>query len=79
MSRLRNLVLLLVLLLVILAIVVFMLENQQSVSISFFGFSSVGLPLSACLLIAILFGMISGPLMGMVFGFRRKMNAKRHI
>lgn len=79
MSRLRNLVQLLVLLLVIPAIVVFMLENQQSVNISFFGFSSVGLPLSACLLIAILLGMISGPLIGMVFGFRRKMIAKRHV
>jgi len=66
-------------LLLALLIAIFVLENQQSVSINFFGFSSLGLPLSACLIIAVLLGMVIGPLMGLAFGFRRKTNVKRKI
>nr|WP_242485180.1 LapA family protein [Pseudomonas sp. TH39(2020)] len=71
--------LLLLALLLALLTAIFVLENQQSVSINFYGFSSLGLPLSACLIIAVLLGMVIGPLMRLAFGFRRKTNVKRKI
>ncbi len=79
MRRFNHVLLLLMALLLALLIAIFVLENQQSVSISFFGFSSLGFPLSACLIIAILLGMVIGPLMSLAFGFRRKTNVNRKI
>lgn len=72
--RLKHLVQLLVLLLVILAIVVFMLENQQSVIITFFGWPSVEISVSTCVVIALLVGMVVGPILGMAIRARRKVN-----
>lgn len=72
MRRLQHLALFLMALLVILAIVVFMLENQQSVIINFLGWPGAKVSASACLIIALLVGMVVGPLLGTALRYRRR-------
>jgi putative membrane protein len=79
MRRLKHLALFLMALLAVLTIVVFMLENQQPVIITLFGWSGAQVSASVCLMIALLVGMIIGPLLGMVLRSGRKVNFKRNI
>jgi uncharacterized integral membrane protein len=59
-------------LLLVLAVVIFMLENEQSVIISVFGWSSSELPLSVCIVAALLIGMTIGPMLGYIVWRRHK-------
>ncbi|MHC8387666.1 lipopolysaccharide assembly protein LapA domain-containing protein [Pseudomonas sp. MDT2-39-1] len=77
--KLKRLVLLLVALLVALTTVVFVLENQQSVIITLFGWSSSPVSASLCLVVALLVGMIIGPLLTVVLRTRRKVNITQDI
>ena len=61
-----------VLLVLLLGIVAFVLENQQSVSLSFFGRGAPELPISVFVVVALLVGMIIGPLIAWVARNRRK-------
>ncbi|MHC8355025.1 lipopolysaccharide assembly protein LapA domain-containing protein [Pseudomonas sp. LB3P81] len=79
MRRLKHLALLFIALLVILTIVVFMLENQQSVIVTLFGWSSAQVSVSICLVVSLLLGMIVGPILGMVFRYARIVSTKRNI
>ncbi|QAY92440.1 DUF1049 domain-containing protein [Pseudomonas sp. ACM7] len=69
--------LLLFVLSVILAVVVFMLENQQSVIITFAGWSSVEVSVSSCLIVALLVGMAIGPVLGFALRYRRGVRGNR--
>ncbi|MGE8066793.1 lipopolysaccharide assembly protein LapA domain-containing protein [Pseudomonas sp. NPDC089569] len=51
-------------LLLVLAVVTFVLENQQSVSLLFFGWAGPQLPVSVILVSALLIGMLIGPVAG---------------
>ena len=75
-KRLKHWVLLLILLFVILGVVVFMLENQQSVIITFFGWPSVEVSVSTCVVIALLLGMVVGPFWLWLIGRWRKVNRR---
>ena len=55
------------LILLVAVVLVFILENQQSVSLLFFGWTGPQLPLSIVVVIALLFGMLIGPILGWVF------------
>ncbi len=62
-------------LLLILAILVFVLENQQSVSLLFLGWAGPQLPVSAITVIALLIGMLIGPCVGWLL---RRISRVRH-
>jgi uncharacterized integral membrane protein len=49
---------------VVLVVLAFVLENQQSVSLLFFGWSGPQMPVSLALIFALLVGMIIGPVWG---------------
>ena len=61
-KRLKSCLLVLVFMFVILSTAVFMLENQQSVIITFLGWPSTDVSVSTCIVIALLLGMVVGPL-----------------
>jgi uncharacterized integral membrane protein len=52
---------------VALAIVGFVLENQQSASLSFLGWSSATLPVSVFVTLALIIGMLLGPVLFLLF------------
>ena len=58
-------------LVVMLVISVFVLENQQEVSLSFFGLSTAQLPVSVFVVMALILGMFVGPLLGVLARVRR--------
>ncbi len=51
-------------LLVVLVVLAFVLENQQSASLSFLGMSTVQMPVSVFVVGALVLGMLIGPLLG---------------
>nr|WP_283105519.1 lipopolysaccharide assembly protein LapA domain-containing protein [Pseudomonas moorei] len=56
----------LLMLLLVAVILIFILENQQVVSLSFLGFTFPYLPVSALLVMALLLGLLLGPVMGVL-------------
>ncbi|WP_219268042.1 LapA family protein [Pseudomonas sp. Xaverov 259] len=72
MSRFKRVIAMLVVLVLLLCIVAFVLENQQSVSLQFLGWAAPQLPVSVFVVVALLVGMIVGPLMAWVARARRK-------
>lgn len=68
MPNLRRILLGAFVLLLVLAILEFVLENQQSISMRFFGWEGPQLPVSAITIVALLIGMLVGPLLGWLFG-----------
>lgn len=62
MSNLKRLLFGVFSLLLVLAILVFVLENQQSVSLLFLGWVGPQLPVSVVTVVALLIGMVIGPL-----------------
>jgi uncharacterized integral membrane protein len=65
-----RIIFILLVLLVALTILTFVLENQQVVTLSLFGWSAPLLPISALILLSSLFGMVVGPMLRFVI--RRK-------
>ncbi|QJP96833.1 lipopolysaccharide assembly protein LapA domain-containing protein [Pseudomonas fluorescens] len=55
-------------LLLVLVILAFVLENQQSVSLLFLGWSGPALPVSLIVVTALLVGMLIGPILGWLLG-----------
>lgn len=72
----RALVVLFILALAML-VLFFVLENQQAVALVMFGWSAPALPLSVVVLVALLAGLVVGPLMGVYIGLRAKGRARR--
>jgi len=63
MRNLKRVMLAVFALLLVLAILAFVLENQQSVSLLFLGWSGPQLPVSLAILTALLLGMVIGPVL----------------
>ncbi|WP_082557663.1 lipopolysaccharide assembly protein LapA domain-containing protein [Pseudomonas sp. Root562] len=66
MSNLKRLLLGLILLLLVVAVLVFVLENQQPVTLAFFGWVAPRLPLAGVTIGSLLIGLVIGPLIGLL-------------
>ncbi|MGN8273983.1 lipopolysaccharide assembly protein LapA domain-containing protein [Pseudomonas sp. SMN5] len=66
-------------LLLILMVLAFVLENQQSVAVLFLGWTGPQLPVSVLMLVALLVGMVIGPILGWLFMRRPRASAKRLV
>ncbi|MGL6242070.1 LapA family protein [Pseudomonas sp.] len=75
MRNLKRVLLAVFVLLLVLAILAFVLENQQSVSLLFLGWTGPQLPVSLITVLALLIGMVIGPILGWVL--RRTSRAAR--
>lgn len=64
MRNFKRVLLVVFVLLLILAILAFVLENQQSVALLFLGWAGPELPVSVVMVIALLIGMVIGPVLG---------------
>jgi uncharacterized integral membrane protein len=64
------------LLLLTLVVLAFVLENQQQVSILFLGLSGPQLPLSLVVVLALLVGMLVGPVLGWFLGRSSRVSRK---
>lgn len=79
MRSLKRVLLGLVFLLLILVVLVFVLENQQSVSLLFFGWAGPQLPVSLVMVLALLVGMLIGPILGWFLGRASRASRKRLV
>jgi uncharacterized integral membrane protein len=68
MRNLKRVMLVVFVLLLVLAILAFVLENQQTVSLLFLGWSGPQLPVSLVVLSALLLGMVIGPVLHWLLG-----------
>jgi uncharacterized integral membrane protein len=66
----RRALLALILLIVALGVLVFVLENQQVLALSFLGWTTPQIPVSIFIALSLLVGLLLGPLLGFIF--RRK-------
>lgn len=71
MMRIKSFLLIFALFLPMLAILVFVLENQQNVSLSLLGLTTGQMPVSVFVVLALILGMLIGPLLGALFRIRR--------
>lgn len=71
MNSFKKAVLGLCLLALFVAVLIFMLENQQVISISFLGMTTQPLPVAVFVAIFLLGGILLGPLLAMVFKRKR--------
>lgn len=79
MRNLKRVLLAVFVLLLILAILAFVLENQQSVSLLFLGWSGPQLPVSVLMVAALLIGMVIGPILGWFLGRTSRASRKRLV
>ncbi|PAW51931.1 hypothetical protein CKQ80_22455 [Pseudomonas moraviensis] len=79
MRNLKRILLGVFILLLVLVILAFVLENQQSVSLLFMGFSGPQLPVSVVAVLALLIGMIIGPVLGWFLGRSSRAARKRLV
>ena len=66
MRGVKRIVSMLVVLVVVFAILVFVLENQQGITLSFLGWNTAQMPAAVFVTLALIFGMVIGPLLGLV-------------
>ncbi|MHC8298780.1 MULTISPECIES: LapA family protein [unclassified Pseudomonas] len=79
MRNLKRVLLGVVILLLILAVLAFVLENQQSVSLLFLGWAGPQLPVSLIMVVALLIGMVIGPILGWFLGRTSRVSRKRLV
>jgi uncharacterized integral membrane protein len=79
MRNLKRILLGVFILLLVLVILAFVLENQQSVSLLFMGFSGPQLPVSVVAVLALLIGMMIGPVLGWFLGRSSRATRKRLV
>lgn len=72
MRRFKHLIFFLVVVLIVSATVVFMLENQQPVSLVFFGWSVPELSVAVPVILALLVGLAIGPILAWMNRPRRR-------
>lgn len=77
MRNLKRVLLALVVLSIAAVVLLFVLENQQSVALVLFGWALPALPLSVVVLVALVGGLLVGPLMGVYVGMRAKRQVRR--
>ncbi|PRA28252.1 LapA family protein [Pseudomonas poae] len=79
MRGVKRVVIVLTLLVVAVVVLGFVLENQQEVSLSFLSFATAQMPVSVFVVVALILGMLVGPLLGVVVrGRRRGVVSKSH-
>ena len=71
MRGVKRVVVVLTVLVVALAVLAFVLENQQDVSLSFLGLATAQLPVSVFVVVALIVGMLVGPILGLLMRKRR--------
>jgi uncharacterized integral membrane protein len=59
-------------LIVVLVVLGFVLENQQGVSLSFLGLVTGQMPVSVFVVLALIIGMLLGPLLSVIAGWDRR-------
>ncbi|GLH38146.1 MULTISPECIES: lipopolysaccharide assembly protein LapA domain-containing protein [Pseudomonas fluorescens group] len=79
MRNLKRILLGVFLLLMVLVVLAFVLENQQSVALLFLGFSGPQLPVSVVAVLALLIGMLIGPVLGWLLGRSSRTARKRMV
>ncbi|MDX9679861.1 lipopolysaccharide assembly protein LapA domain-containing protein [Pseudomonas zeae] len=79
MRNLKRIFLGVFILLLVLVILAFVLENQQPVSLLFLGLSGPQLPVSLVVVLALLFGMLIGPMVGWFLGRSSRAGRKRLV
>lgn len=71
MRGVKRVVVVLTVMVVALVVLAFVLENQQTVSLSFLGLATSQLPVSVFVVVALIAGMLVGPLLGLLLRKRR--------
>ncbi|MGY2398114.1 LapA family protein [Pseudomonas sp. SDO5271_S396] len=79
MTSLKRVLTLLVLVVSVLFVLLFVLENQQPISLLFLGLASPQIPVSFFVILALLVGLAAGPLFGWVFYRLFKKRDKRSV
>lgn len=79
MRNLKRILLGVFILLLILVILAFVLENQQSVSLLFLGLSGPQLPISLIVVLALLVGMLIGPVLGWFWGAHQESRVETEL
>ncbi|RON53545.1 LapA family protein [Pseudomonas frederiksbergensis] len=79
MRNLKRVLLGVVILLLVLSVLAFVLENQQSVSLLFLGWAGPQLPVSVVMVLALLIGMLVGPILGWFLGRSSRGSRKRLV
>jgi uncharacterized integral membrane protein len=79
MRNLKRVLLGVFILLLVLTILVFVLENQQSVSLMLLGWAGPQLPVSLVIVLALLIGLLIGPLLGWLLGRSFRASRKRLV
>jgi uncharacterized integral membrane protein len=79
MRNLKRIVLAVFILLLVLAILAFVLENQQSVSLLFLGWAGPQLPVSLVMVLALLIGMVIGPIISWLLGRITRASRRRLV
>lgn len=74
---LKRLVLLLLLLVVAVVTVVFVIDNRTDIGLSFMGYQSLSLPVSAFLVMAFVIGALFGFLVGLASHLRYRLRGRR--
>jgi putative membrane protein len=77
MRNLKRLIFFVIVLLILAVTVVFMLENQQPVALVFLGWSAPELSVAVPVIVALLVGMVIGPVLTWVARLRRKPKSSR--
>ncbi|WP_394329472.1 lipopolysaccharide assembly protein LapA domain-containing protein [Pseudomonas cedrina] len=52
---------------IVLSVLAFVLENQQALALSFFGWATPQVPVSVFIIISLIIGLLLGPLLGLAF------------
>lgn len=78
MLRVGRVIAILVLLSVLVLVLAFVLENQQEITISFFGWATPQLPASVFLALSLIVGMVAGPVLGVLVKINR-FGKTRHL
>lgn len=77
MRNVKRLIFFIVVLLIVVATVVFTLENQQAVTLVLFGWSAPELSLAIPVILALLLGMVIGPVLTLIARLRKKPKTSR--
>lgn len=72
MRGVKRVALVLIVLIVALAILAFVLENQQDVALAFLGWSTPELPVSVFVALALIVGMLVGPVLSLLIRSKKR-------
>lgn len=73
MRGVKRFVAVLVAVLATLVVLAFVLENQQSVALTFLGWSTAQMPVAVFVVVALIVGMLIGPVLGLLVRSRRSL------